>query len=220
MLHQRQTPHHKPLFKLRCPSSSCCQCMSSINWSSINGQLIKLYGERIYSPQAANQLLYRFNWLSRHEGKEKCRANQDYEQTMEVEDTLNENYGSDSQQRNDTDSDDRTMDVNNNQQGGETTSPGKSKMSFTHPLFWKMAIKSVTTCGAKHIEDQGHVLPDYEKNNLCSQNWWRTSGDKSMSTVRNLLHPYFDPWALSKIYTRRTWMDGYFVVVAVREKLK
>lgn len=40
---------------------------------------------------------------------------------MEVEDTLNENYGSDSHQRNDTDSDDRTMDVDNNQQGGETT---------------------------------------------------------------------------------------------------
>lgn len=97
--------------------------------------------------------------------KSADRANQDYEQTMEVEDTLNENYGSDSQQRNDTDSDDRTMDVNNNQQGGETTSPGKSKMSFTNPLFWKMAIKSVTTCGAKQIEDQGHVLPDYEKNN-------------------------------------------------------
>lgn len=38
-------------------------------------------------------------------------------------------------------------------------------MSFTNPLFWKMAIKSVTTCGAKQIEDQGHVLPDYEKNN-------------------------------------------------------
>lgn len=48
--------------------------------------------------------------------KSADRANQDYEQTMEVEDTLNENYGSDSQQRNDTDSDDRTMDVNNNQQ--------------------------------------------------------------------------------------------------------
>lgn len=43
--------------------------------------------------------------------KSADRANQDYEQTMEVEDTLNENYGSDSQQRNDTDSDDRTMDV-------------------------------------------------------------------------------------------------------------
>lgn len=96
--------------------------------------------------------------------KSADRANQDYEQTMEMEDTLNENYGSDSQQRNDTDSDDRTMDVNNNQQGGETTSLGKSKMSFTNPLFWKMAIKSVTTCGAKQIEDQGHVLPDYEKN--------------------------------------------------------
>lgn len=56
--------------------------------------------------------------------KSADKENQDYEQTMEVEDTLNENYSSDSQQRNDTDSDDRTMDVNNNQQGGETTSPG------------------------------------------------------------------------------------------------
>lgn len=35
-----------------------------------------------------------------------------------------------------TDKDDRTMDVKNNQQGGETTSPGGSKMSITNPLFW------------------------------------------------------------------------------------
>lgn len=37
-------------------------------------------------------------------------------------------------------------------------------MSITNPLFWKMT-KSVATCGAKQIEDQGNVLPDYEKNN-------------------------------------------------------
>lgn len=132
--------------------------------------------------------------------KSADRANQDYEQTMEVEDTLNENYGSDSQQRNDTDSDDRTMDVNNNQQGGETTSPGKSKMSFTNPLFWKMAIKSLTTCGAKQIEDQGHVLPDYEKNNPMftelveniggqkheHRQWFATSLFWSMCTVEDI----------------------------------
>lgn len=112
---------------------------------------------------------------------------------MEVEDTLNENYGSDSQQRNDTDSDDRTMDVNNNHQGGETTSPGKSKMSFTNPLFWKMAIKSVTT---KQIEDQGHVLPDYEKNTELVENIrgqkhehrqkFATSLFRSMCTVEDI----------------------------------
>lgn len=205
MLHQRQTPHRKPLFKLRCPSSSCCQCMSSINWSSINGQLIKLYGEGFTVHKQRNSYyIDSIDFLDMRGKKSAERANQDYEQTMEVEDTLNENYRSDSQQRNDTNSDDRTMDVNNNQQGGETTSPGGSKMSFTNPLFWKMAIKSVTTCGAKQIEDQGHVCQITRRTILCSQNWWRTSGDKSMSTVRNLLHPYFDPCALSKIYTRRT----------------
>lgn len=33
--------------------------------------------------------------------KSADKANQDYEQTMEVEDTLNENYSNDSQRRND-----------------------------------------------------------------------------------------------------------------------
>lgn len=110
------------------------------------------------------------DFLDMRGNKSADRANQDYEHNMEVEDTLNENYGSDSQQRNDTDSVDRTMDVNNNQQGGETTSPGKSKMSFTNPLFWKMAIKSVTTCGAKQIENQGHVCQITRRTILCSQN--------------------------------------------------
>lgn len=149
--------------------------------------------------------------------KSADRANQDYEQTMEVEDTLNENYGSDSQQRNDTNSDDRTMDVNNNLQGGETTSPGGSKMSFTNPLFWKMAIKSVTTCGAKQIEDQGHVLPDYEKNNPMFT--------KLVENIRGQKHEHRQKFATSLFRSMCTVEDkyqknGYFVVVAVREKLK
>ncbi|XP_061179574.1 mucin-2-like [Saccostrea echinata] len=60
---------------------------------------------------------------------------------------------------------DRSLDVDDSQQEHASTSLDGSKIIISKPDFWKMTIKSVISCGAKHVQDQGHILPEYEKNN-------------------------------------------------------
>jgi hypothetical protein len=62
-------------------------------------------------------------------------------------------------------SNDRSLDVDDSQLDADNDSINESKITISDPIFWKMTVKSVSSCGAKHVLDQGHILPEYEKSN-------------------------------------------------------
>ena len=82
------------------------------------------------------------------------------DRSLEVDSSDAATEEKDSKEENDS----NDVSMNDSQQEEANTSFNGSKIIISKPEFWKMTVKSVATCGVKHVEAQGHILPEYEKN--------------------------------------------------------
>ena len=82
------------------------------------------------------------------------------DRSLEVDSSDAATEEKDSKEENDS----NDVSMNDSQQEEANTSFNGSKIIISKPEFWKMTVKSVATCGLKHVEAQGHILPEYEKN--------------------------------------------------------